>query len=91
VTVNPNVLSFTAAGSAYAQTVSIAQPNNSAGFGVSACQSNGTTIASAPTSTGGSLTVTPVAAGFCSFTVTGSGGQTATIGVTVTTTVVTQQ
>jgi hypothetical protein len=91
VNVNPNALSFTAAGSAYAQAVSIVQSNNTAGFSISTCQSNGATIASAPASTTGSLAVTPVAAGVCTFTVTGIGGHTATIGVTVTTTVVTQQ
>jgi hypothetical protein len=35
--------------------------------------------------------ITPAAAGTCAFTITGTGGLSATIGVTVTTTVLNQQ
>jgi hypothetical protein len=84
VVVTPAVLTFSAAVPAAAQTVSVLQPLNVGAFTVSACLPQ--SIATAPSSTTGALTITPVGAGVCKITVTGSGGSSATITVTVTTT-----
>jgi hypothetical protein len=91
VTVSPTTLSFNAVGSGYAQTITPAQVNNGGGFAISSCVEAGVTVATAPATTTGAFSVTPQAAGICTITVTGSGGQTASVGVTVTTTVLNGQ
>jgi hypothetical protein len=86
VAIAPTALAFTSAGAGAAQNVTVSQLNTVGGFTVSTCVAAGVTIATAAATTTGTLAVTPVAAGVCTFTVTGSGGLTAPLGVTVTTT-----
>ena len=71
--------------------MTISQTNNVGGFAVSSCLASGVAVATAPATTTGALMITPAAAGTCAFTITGTGGLSATIGVTVTTTVLNQQ
>lgn len=83
VTLSPASLSFLTAGASAAQSVSPSQANYSGPFAALTTTCAG--IATISPASGSAFTVTPVAAGTCSFTVTGSGAS-ATLGVTVTTT-----
>ena len=82
---SPSSLAFTATGASNAQTVAVTQGNYSGAFTASGTTCTG--IATISAATAASFSVTPVAAGSCTFTITGSGGQSAalTIGVTTTT------
>jgi hypothetical protein len=76
-------------GASFAQNVVVSQPNFSGTF-VFTTPANGTTdscsaIASAAqTSTPGTFAITPMAAGHCTFTVTGGDGATNTLTIDVT-------
>lgn len=84
VTLAPSTLAFTATGSSNAQTVSASQTNYTGGFTAATTTCNGiATIASASAT---SFTVTPVAAGSCTFTITGGSGESGTLTIGVTTT-----
>jgi len=78
-------LAFTAAGAANAQSVSATQANYTGTFTASTTTCGG--IATISPATGTTFSVTPVAAGSCTFAIAGGGGQsmTLTIGVTTTT------
>ena len=79
-------LSFTATGAGYAQPVTVTQASYSGVFTPST--TNCTGIATISPASGTSFSVTPVAAGSCTFTITGCGGQSATLSIGVTTTTV---
>ena len=80
----PNALTFTATGSAAAQTSTATE----AGYGgtFSASTANCAGIASISPASGSTFTVTPVAAGTCTFSIKDSILQAATLTITVTTT-----
>jgi len=90
---SPSSLSFDAAG-AGAPTLSVAaaQVGNTTGYALTTTTCAGI-VSVAPTSGAGPFVFTPVTAGNCSYTVTGIGGASlsASLSITVTTTVVTQQ
>jgi hypothetical protein len=85
VTVTPASIAFTSAGAgAPVQRVAVSQANNAA-FRLSTTTCAG--IASVtPTSGAGPFTFAPLAAGVCSYAVGGTGGATAAVTITVTTT-----
>jgi Bacterial Ig-like domain (group 2) len=85
VQLSPSTLNFSASGAQYAQTVSASQ-NDTGTFTVFTTTCNG--IAAISPISGKAFTVTPVAAGSCTFTIMGGAGQTATLTVGVTTTTV---
>jgi hypothetical protein len=84
----PN-LAFTATGTASAQTFAASQANGSGTFTASTAATGSGSCAGiatiAPT-TGSSFTVTPLAAGACTFTIAGGGGQSAALTIDVTST-----
>ncbi len=90
VVLTPSTLTFIATGSSAAQSVTVAQTNFSGAFSAS------TAAAGAPNSCSGIATVaassataflvTPVAAGTCSETISGGGGVSATLSISVATT-----
>ncbi len=86
VTLTSPALNFTATGAAYAQTTMASQTNYSGPFAASTATCNG--IATISPSSGTTFTVVPVAAGSCTFAITGGNGQTAALAVGVTTTTV---
>ncbi|HEV8021736.1 MAG TPA: hypothetical protein VGP41_10760 [Candidatus Lustribacter sp.] len=77
-------LAFTATGAANAQPVSAAQANYTGTFTASTTTCGG--IATISPASGTAFSVTPVAAGSCSFTIVGGSGQSATLTIGVTTT-----
>ncbi len=79
-------LAFTAAGTSNAQTVTVTQANYSGAFTASGTTCTG--IATISAATAASFSIVPVAAGSCTFTITGGGGQNATLTIGVTTTTV---
>ena len=79
-------LAFTATGASNAQTVTVTQSNYSGAFVAHGTSCIG--IATISAATAASFSVTPVAAGSCSFAITGGGGQNASLTVDVTTTTV---
>lgn len=84
VTLTPGSLAFTATGASSAQTVKVSQANYSGSFAAATTTCSGiATIASASAT---AFSVTPVAAGSCTFTITGGGGQSAALTIGVTTT-----
>ncbi|MGC2243809.1 MAG: hypothetical protein WBA06_09305 [Candidatus Aquilonibacter sp.] len=85
VMLSSSSLAFTTIGASDAQTVTVKQSNYSGAFTASGTTCAG--IATISAATAASFSVTPVAAGSCTFTITGGGGQSAalTIGVTTTT------
>lgn len=90
VVVNGPSLQFVAIGPAYAKTITITQANYGGEFVLSGMSCNG--IAAADTTMSqNNFTVTPLAAGTCSYTVAGAGGSQTTLPVTVTTTTATIQ
>lgn len=86
VNLTPASLSFGAVGAGFAKSVSAAQAYYSGSFtaGTTTCAGIAT-IASAGSA---SFTVTPVAIGHCTFSITGGGGVTGTLTIDVTTTTV---
>jgi hypothetical protein len=86
VVLSSTTLSFTGTGATLAQSVSASQSGFSGSFVASgtSCAGLATISQTGPTA----FSVAPVAAGVCSFTITGSNGQFATLGVTVTVTTV---
>ena len=86
MTLSATSLSFTEAGASDAQTVTVTQVNYSGAFTPATTTCSG--IATISPTSGTSFTVTPVAAGSCTFTIAGGGGQSATLSVGVTTTTV---
>jgi len=86
VTLSSSSLAFTATGASDAQSVTVTQVNYSGAFTPST--TNCTGIATISPASGTSFSVTPVAAGSCTFTIAGGGGQRATLTVGVTTTTV---
>lgn len=89
VVLSTSSLAFNGTGTSNAQTVTASQISSSsfaattAGVGQNGSCSGIATIS--PTS-GTTFTVTPVAAGTCTFTIAGAGGQSATVSIVVTTT-----
>jgi hypothetical protein len=84
----PN-LAFTATGAASAQTFAASQANGSGTFTASTAATGSgscTGIATIAPTTGSSFTVTPLAAGACTFTIAGDGGQSAALTIDVTST-----
>jgi hypothetical protein len=80
--ISPTSLSFTATGAANAQTVNVSQP----GYTAATTTCNGiVTVASAGNT---AFTFTPVAAGTCTYQISGGNGITATLSIVVTTTAV---
>jgi hypothetical protein len=84
VTVDISPLKFPGAGSAYAQTITVTQQGYTGPFTLAGSSCYGIVSADTTSSSSGKFTITPVAAGTCSFTVTGRGAQT-TLPVSVTT------
>jgi len=86
VTVNPSTVNFLAAGPGVAgQSVTVSETGYTGAFTLSTTTCAGIATAS-PLSGSGTFTFSPVAAGTCSYVVTGKAGATATITITVTTT-----
>ncbi|MGD0969195.1 MAG: hypothetical protein ABR949_13030 [Candidatus Aquilonibacter sp.] len=85
--ISPTSLSFTATGAANAQTVNVSQPGYTNGaFTAATTTCNGiVTVASAGNT---AFTFTPVAAGTCTYQISGGNGITATLSIVVTTTAV---
>jgi hypothetical protein len=90
VIVTPSNLAFQAAGSGAAQSVGVAQAQNAGGFTLTTANC-GPVAGVSPASGAGPFTVTPLAAGTCTYVVAGSGGATAILTITVTTTSVGSQ
>jgi hypothetical protein len=89
VVVSPAALAFFAAGTGAAKlTAAVSQTGNTAGFHLSTTNCTGI-VTAAPTTGAGPFTFTPLQAGTCSFTVSGSGGAETDLTITVTTTSVT--
>jgi hypothetical protein len=86
VTVSASVVAFTAAGSGVpGQSVAAAQAQNTGGFVLSTTTCAGI-VSAAPTTGVGPFTFLPIAAGTCTYLITGNGNATATVSITVTTT-----
>lgn len=89
VAFSPASLTFYGVGSANAQTVTVSQPGNTKFSLVSAgstCLQGGTGVGTASASiAGSSMTVTPTTPGACVLIVSGAGGQTSTLNVSITT------
>lgn len=93
VTLSINSISFAGTGAANSQTVTASQSNYGGQFAATtpaAGQPNSCSgIATiSPATNSSSFTITPVAVGHCTFTITGGNGQTTTLTVDVTTTAV---
>jgi hypothetical protein len=86
VTLSQTSLTFTAAGAANAQSTTASQANYTGTFTASTTTCSG--IATIASTGSAAFSVTPVAAGTCSFTITGGNNMTATLNVVVTTTTV---
>ena len=90
VVLAPNALAFTAVGAANAQSTTASESNYSGTFTAAtaaAGQPNSCSgIATISPASGTTFSVTPVAAGHCTFTLTGGGTQSATLTIDVTTT-----
>lgn len=90
VVLTPSNLAFTAVGAANAQSTTASETNYTGAFAAStaaAGQSNSCSgIATISPASGTNFSVTPVAAGHCTFTLTGGGTQSATLTIDVTTT-----
>lgn len=86
VALTPSALNFTATGAAYAQSTTASQSQFGGSFNASTATCIG--IATVSPSSGTTFTVTPVAAGSCTFTIAGANGTSATLSVGVTTTTV---
>ena len=88
VLVNGPALQFAATGPAYAKTIAVVQANYDGQFSLSGTSCNGIAVADTTTSPQ-NFTITPLAAGSCTYTVTGGGGSQTTLPVAVTTTTAT--
>lgn len=92
VVLAPNALAFTAVGASNAQSTTASESNYSGTFTAAtaaAGQPNSCSgIATISPASGTTFSVTPVAAGHCTFTVSGGGTQSATLTIDVTTTTV---
>ncbi len=90
VVLSPPSLAFTAAGAAHAQPVNASQVSYTGSFSATTAapgQTNSCSgIASISPSSATAFTVTPVAAGHCTFTIAGGASQSATLTIDVTTT-----
>ena len=90
VVLTPSSLAFTAVGAANVQSTTASETNYSGAFAAStaaAGQSNSCSgIATISPASGTNFSVTPVAAGHCTFALTGGGTQSATLTIDVTTT-----
>uniref|UniRef100_E6Q3D4 Uncharacterized protein n=1 Tax=mine drainage metagenome TaxID=410659 RepID=E6Q3D4_9ZZZZ len=90
VVLTPSSLAFTAVGAVNAQSTTASETNYSGAFAAStaaAGQSNSCSgIATISPASGTNFSVTPVAAGHCTFALTGGGTQSATLTIDVTTT-----
>ena len=86
VTLSTTSLTFTAAGATNAQIVVASESDYTGSFTASTTTCNG--IATIAATGGSSFTVTPVAAGSCTFAIAGGGTSSATLSVGVTTTTV---
>ena len=84
VIVNIPALQFLAVGAAYAKTIAVTQANYSGQFVLSGDSCSGIAASDATTSQQ-NFTITPLAAGSCSYTLTGGGGVQTALPVTVTT------
>jgi hypothetical protein len=84
VVLSPASLAFTAAGAASAQSVSATQASYGGSFTASTTTCSG--IATISPASGSAFTVTPVAAGACTFIISGGGSQSTSLAVGVTTT-----
>jgi hypothetical protein len=91
VGVTPESLAFTAAGAGVpGQSVAVSQAKNTGGFTLTTTTCAG--IASViPAAGAGPFTFAPLAAGTCTYLVSGSGGASAKVTITVTTTGVVSQ
>ncbi|HTD37350.1 MAG TPA: hypothetical protein VK669_07540 [Candidatus Limnocylindrales bacterium] len=87
LTASPSSLSFLGTGSDLMQTVTVSSTYFTGTFAASACtNAQNTTVATVgAVDANGTFTVTPVAAGACTITVTDSSNRTATVSVTVAT------
>ena len=88
VLVSGPALQFAATGPAYAKTIAVVQANYDGQFSLSGTSCNGIAVADTTTSPQ-NFTITPLAAGSCTYTVTGGGGSQTTLPVAVTTTTAT--
>ncbi len=90
VVLAPNALAFTAVGATNAQRTTASESNYAGTFTAAtgaAGQTNSCSgIATISPASGTTFSVTPVAAGHCTFTLTGGGTQSATLTIDVTTT-----
>ena len=77
-------LQFLGAGSAYAKTIVVTQANYNGQFALGGASCNGIAATDVTTSLQ-NFTITPLAAGTCTYTLTGGGGAQTTLPVTVTT------
>jgi hypothetical protein len=84
VVLSSTSLAFTATGAANAQSVSATQANYTGTFTATTTTCGG--IATISPAAGTTFSVTPVAAGSCTFTIAGGGGLSATLTIGVTTT-----
>lgn len=86
IVLTPSSLSFTAAGSAYAQKITASEPNYSGAFTqVNTCAKKATLTPSSGKGPKLAFTVTPVAAGSCTLTIKDAGKNAASAPVGVTT------
>ncbi len=84
VVVSAPSLRFVGTGSTFATTIVVTQANYSGNFALGGTSCNGITTADTASSLQ-NFTITPVAAGTCTYTVTGGGGAQTVLPVTVTT------
>lgn len=84
VALSTSSLAFTATGAANAASVNATQLNYSGAFTASTSTCGG--IATISPASGATFSITPVAAGSCTFTIAGGAGQSATLTIGVTTT-----
>jgi hypothetical protein len=84
VALTTGTMAFVATGAAADQSTTASQPNYSGTFAASGTSCTG--IATISPAAGTTFTVTPVAAGSCTFTITGGDGKSAALAVGVTTT-----
>ena len=77
-------LQFLGVGSAYAKTIVVTQANYSGQFALGGASCNGITATDVTTSLQ-NFTITPLAVGTCTYTLTGGGGAQTTLPVSVTT------
>jgi hypothetical protein len=89
ITFSPPSLSFTAVGSAYAQSTTVSENGYAGAFSLTSQCSGIATVA--PAAQANTFTVTPQSPGTCTMTATDQRGASATLNVQVTTTTVTGQ